>query len=135
MAHEALVFRQQHGLLHGGGNIGQRHPGQAPHFHVHAQGLQRRTAAVEQLRLRTAVGGLHLGRRQYRFSEDGASQQAAHGKDSTLHCATFTLAFGDSPNISGEYMASMRVAGRLKSPALFRRTVYSTLHVPFGTKA
>ncbi|MNK67125.1 hypothetical protein D3C87_864570 [compost metagenome] len=78
MLHETLVFRQQHGLLHGRRDIGQRHPWQAPHLHVHAQRLQRRAATVEQLRFRTAIGGLHLGGRQDHLGEDRAGQQAAH---------------------------------------------------------
>ena len=45
---------------------------------------------------------------------------------------TFTRALGSSPNISGAYMASTRLGGSAKSPALFRRTVYSILTVPLG---
>ena len=45
---------------------------------------------------------------------------------------TLILALGVSPNISGAYSASARVGGRANSPALFRRTVYSTLVVPAG---
>ena len=47
-------------------------------------------------------------------------------------CATFQRAFGSSPNISGAYKASARVGGSAKSPALFRRSVYSTTLVPLG---
>lgn len=42
---------------------------------------------------------------------------------------------GTSPNTSGAYIASTRVAGRAKSPALLRRTVYSTEKLPLGTRA
>ena len=42
-----------------------------------------------------------------------------------LHLDYFTLipAFGDSPNISGAYMASTLVCGSLNSPTLFKRIV------------
>ena len=45
---------------------------------------------------------------------------------------TVTGSFGISPNISGEYRASTRVVGRLNSPGLLTRKVYSTDHDPFG---
>ncbi len=38
-----------------------------------------------------------------------------------------------SPKTSGAYIASARTGGSLNSPALFRRTVYSTRHWPRGT--
>lgn len=42
---------------------------------------------------------------------------------------------GTSPKTSGAYIASTLVAGRAKSPALLRRTVYSTEKLPLGTRA
>src|SRR5262249_45358493 len=48
---------------------------------------------------------------------------------------TVNAALGAAPNISGLYMASTRVGGRLNCPALFSLTVYSTLHFPFGTNS
>ena len=48
------------------------------------------------------------------------------------HGFTTTGALGASPNISGAYMASIRVCGRPKVPGLLRRTVYSTWKRPFG---
>ena len=56
----------------------------------------------------------------------------AHCLPSTSHSP---LRFGISPNISGEYRASTLVGGRLNSPTLFKRTVYSTTHFPFGTNS
>ncbi len=43
--------------------------------------------------------------------------------DNSAAYSTMTFAFGASPKISGAYTASTRVAGRVNSPALFRRTV------------
>ena len=48
--------------------------------------------------------------------------------------ATVTEEFGKSPNISGAYIASTRVGGSSKRPALFSRKVYSTTQAPLGTK-
>ena len=39
------------------------------------------------------------------------------------HCVTSRATFGASPKISGAYIASTRVAGNWKVPALFRRIV------------
>src|SRR5471030_2879253 len=98
---------------------------------------------VQQLRVRRQIGGPHLLRRRHgRRADGGASQRHANDDTPDAHTAhtahaahqrTTTAAFGDRPNISGLYIASTRVGGRLNWPALFRRTVYSTLHFPFGT--
>ncbi len=48
---------------------------------------------------------------------------------------TRTRPWGAAPNISGAYSASTRLGGSAKSPALFRRTVYSTVTVPWGRYA
>ncbi len=136
---EALIFRLQHRRRQRRRDIVQRHPRQAPHRHVDAQRLNRLAMPVQQLRVRRAIRRPHLVERWCRV--DGAGQrqrqcqcqcQCGDDENCTLH---FTLigAFGIAPNISGLYIASTRVGGRLNWPGLFKRTVYSTLHLPFGT--
>ena len=67
----------------------------------------------------------------------GLAMRVPGSRDSSqrggFHGFTATLAFGISPNISGAYSASTRVAGRSKRPGLLRRTVYSIWKRPFGT--
>jgi len=48
------------------------------------------------------------------------------------HGATSMPGFGDSPKLSGAYIASTREGGSAKRPGLFRRTVYSTTCLPRG---
>jgi len=48
---------------------------------------------------------------------------------------TSNVAFGVSPKISGEYIASTRVAGKLKVPTLFKRTIYSVVQLPRQTRS
>lgn len=45
------------------------------------------------------------------------------GLPTPAYSATITLAFGASPNTSGAYIASTRVAGSENSPELFSRNV------------
>ena len=57
-----------------------------------------------------------------------------NGEDGSPQGLISSAAFGISPNISGAYIASTRVGGKPNLPTLFRRTVYSMLNLPFGTK-
>ena len=54
------------------------------------------------------------------------------GRAAQFHCATSTAAFGDSPKLSGAYIASTRVGGNANVPGLFSRTVYSITCLPRG---
>src|SRR6185436_3407913 len=67
------------------------------------------------------------------FEQVGNDSHDSHASH-VRHGLTVTAVFGNSPNISGAYIASTCVGGNSKRPALFRRTLYSTTHVPFGTK-
>ena len=103
--------------------------------------LQQLAVAVQQQRVGRPVCRPDLGKRgqgQRRPGQQG--QQSRHSgrhpcRDPTAchrPASTCIASLGDSPYISGAYMASTRVGGRPKRPTLFRRTVYSTWVLPLG---
>ena len=112
----------------------KRRPREPAHLGVDAHARHRDTVAVDDARIGDDVRRAHVvegGRpprsalRDRTASDDGASNR--------ITARTFHATFGISPNISGAYIASTRVAGRLNVPGLLRRTVYSVTNVPFGT--
>ena len=99
--------------------------------------------ATQQPRIRRAPLRADLGERDHGIGRhEEAGREARHERrdhtnpdpDAAFHGFTITEALGISPSISGAYIASTRVAGRSKRPELLRRTVYSTVNLPFGTK-
>ena len=93
----------------------------------------------ESLALSLSKGFDRLSLNRYLDFNGPDQYQVPHPPLADLYCrppyfcaATRTRAFGTSPNISGAYKASTRLGGKEKSPALFRRTVYSILTLPLG---
>jgi hypothetical protein len=147
---EALVLGGHQGGAQRGRHVGERHPGAATDRGIHAQVGNRNAPTIEQHGIGGHVGSAHLGerrplrRRVGRSAGPGwcaeeherarRSEHAAPGAEAPpTHGCTLQTALGTSPNISGAYIASTRVAGRLNAPGLLRRTVYSVTKRPFGT--
>src|SRR5262245_10931543 len=99
--------------------------------------------SVEEIRIGGRPLRTHVVERRYVLRKEepdcseqrGASESPQGFSQKPLHGAgpTTTASLGTSPSISGAYMASTRVAGSRNVPGLFKRTVYSTTHEPFGT--
>ena len=104
------------------------------HRRVGALALQHLAVAVEETGLGGRVRGLHLGEAgQSRRRQRAAPGQQHHQQRPASHLAsTFMGALGSSPNVSGAYIASMRVGGSANVPTLLSRTVYSVLKRPAG---
>ena len=153
---KALVFAEQQGQPKGVRHLVQRHPLALALLVLGAQALQRVPAGVLHQGFRSGVPCFDLVKpgqsvclaytAQHTTEHRAGQQQAAHtgGPQAALaggggchgwhqgRACTTQRGLGVRPNISGAYMASMRVGGKAKSPALFRRTVYSTLLLPLG---
>ena len=102
--------------------------------------------AIEQQEVRRAIARAHVGeggRGRHDAAQDqpepespeaeGERDADEHQRAGSHHGSTVSGRFGSSPNISGAYSASTRVAGSSKRPPWFRRTVYSTVKLPLGT--
>ena len=106
---------------------------------------ERDAMTVQQPRFRRHVGrtnaregrhapqrdGHHPQQEQCSTTQPAPPVQArgrAHG------APTSSARFGVAPNTSGAYMASTRVAGNWKRPALFKRTRYSSVCLPAGSQ-
>ena len=156
MLPETLVFGHHHRAQQDRRHRVEVDPFQHALAVIEAQALQHHVVAIEQHRLRTAVDRAHLGvarhlRGQHQGRDANAhacesdrdrargEQQPLPGKEMRASSCylpaaiTSIFATGSSPNTSGAYMASTRVAGISKWPALLRRTVYSIVNFPFGT--
>src|SRR6185312_11582915 len=135
---EPLVLRRDHRVLQSRRDAVERRPVQDAASLVDAQFVQRPTVAIEKHRVRAAIAsaGFLERRRPRRRRVNRERQRRGEGRARRKprpHGRTSTFALGSSPNISGEYMASTRVGGRPKFPALLNRTVYSTVKSPLGT--
>ena len=142
MLPEARVFAAYDCCDERGRDGRQRLPFEAPHFEVDARRIEYRAVAIEHERIRRREARAHgcevrrLCRpRDRQRRREKHRERAEQNADASRHClaSTTTVAFGDSPNISGAYIASTRVAGSRNWPGLLRRTVYSTTQLPFGT--
>ena len=137
---EAPVLRGDHRVLKRGGYPAQRRPIQHATTRIDPHLVQRLTISVEEQRVRPPMMRLNfIERRRTRSGppkdQDGGAKsekKSSPTKGMEYHGFTSTGARGISPNISGEYIASTRVAAS-EEPALLKRTVYSTVKEPFGT--
>src|SRR5262249_6195532 len=141
---EAPVLGGEHLLHQHGRHVGERDPVPAASRLVDADARQRLAVAVEQpgvrgapLRPRVRAGDHAVRGDEERSAERGGARRRGRREEERgpPHGPTSTSTFGISPNISGEYIASTRVAGRSNRPGLLRRTVYSTENFPFGTNS
>lgn len=146
---EAAVFAQDQRRTQRGRHLGERNPLAAPHGGIGTQALDHDAVTVEDQGVRRPEVALDLGegrhggsgrwlrqKRQQRPSREQRCKPqrtrqrppcAVQGRASTLK-----LAWGNSPNISGAYIASTRVGGRAKRPTVFSRRVYCSLNLPLG---
>src|SRR5262245_18921591 len=143
-----MVFALDNSSNERGGDLIERHPCEPTYAVVVTQRVEHEIVAIEQV----TFGGLpaRLDRCKFRYvrgwSQDEC-EDSQHGqpcdRERTAEpprgapghraASTVTAAFGNSPSISGAYIASTRVAGRSNVPGLLSRTVYSTVQRPFGT--
>ena len=150
---EASILAGHHGIQQCRRHVRQRHPGESSHPEIDPFAVQQAAMAIQQKRLGwpVAIADLIECRHRLRPAQPQRKQSQRHDRQQAQsnqraatpldHCAaadtglasTVNSGFGSSPNISGAYSASTRVAGSRNSPGLFRRTLYSTLHFPFGT--
>ena len=120
----------------------ERLPVEAPHVEIDARRVEHGAIAIEHESIgrREARANVREVRRLRRPRDRDRrrceqSERREQDADAPAHsfASTAIAAFGDSPNISGAYIASTRVAGSRNWPGLLRRTVYSTTQRPFGT--
>ena len=137
---EVAILATDDGTQEGRGDLLQRHPVQAAHGMADAHRAEHRTVAIQQPGIRWRVRGTHrcevrrLRRPAIQRGGCCQHQQSQAGEDA-LHGAasTVTAGMGSSPSISGAYIASTRVGGRLNVPGLSSRSVYSSVQRPLGT--
>ena len=124
-------------------DLGERHPGEAPHASCRRarvwSGAPWRSSSVTSDGRCAALTSANVGsacaaprRAAPRAQRGERARRERRARASAHHGATSTPAFGNSPKISGAYIASTRVGGSAKRPGLFRRTVYSTTCLPRG---
>ena len=131
---EPLVLGAQHRFDECRGHARERYPRKPSHPLVHAQLVDHLAVPIEQDRLARQVGALHvLERGDRRRGRRRHDQERRRDRGAPAHGATVSVALGCSANISGAYKASTRVGGSENVPGLLRRSVYSTVHLPFGT--
>ena len=143
---EAPVLGGEHRAPERRRDLVERRPGEPPAPRIGAHLLDHLAVAIEQQQIGGAIGRAHVGeggRGRHDAAQDQPEPEARpaegerdadeHQRARPRHGATSSGAFGSSPNISGAYSASTRVAGSSKRPPWFRRTVYSTVKLPFGT--
>ena len=114
----------------------QCHPLAAKAVEVEPVGFEDDAVAIEHPAIRGAPFGAHaVERRRDLRGLDRRREQHQGDCECSCHLGprTCSVWFGSSPNISGAYIASTRVAGMTKLPALLSRSVYSTRNDPFGT--
>ena len=145
---EPPVLGREHRAPERRRDLVERRPAEPPAPRIGAHLLDHLAAAVEQPEIRRAIGRAHVGECG-RWRHDAAQDQPEpetrpaegerdadeHQRARPRHGAISSGRFGSSPNISGAYSASTRVAGSSKRPPWFRRTVYSTVKLPLGTYA
>ena len=138
---EALVLDADDCGLQRWRDVFECDPVAAEAVEVEPVGFEHDTVAVEEHTVGRAPllahaierrrGRRRVGDRRERERQRSDCEQSGHRS----HRATRTsnASFGSSPNISGAYIASTRVVGSTKLPALLSRSVYSTRNDPFGT--
>ncbi len=142
MAQEAPIFVSDDGLAQARRYRGQRRPLAAPPARIGTPLVQQPAVAIEQPRFARRMRGLHVREarqrdrrrtRSARDQRDAEHERRPRAQRAASHGRTLSGAFGSSPYISGAYSASTRVGGSCSSPALLRRTLYSSVKPPFGT--
>ena len=151
---EAPVLAEDDRGQEGGRHLDERCPAEPAHRFVDADRLDRRAAPVDEGEVGRPMRRLHFDEARQRV-RGGRRREGGAGDDDRgprarepraapfvpgsvrqparrLHGATSIPALGDSPKLSGAYIASMRDGGSAKRPGLLRRTVYSTTCLPRG---
>ena len=143
---EAPILGREHRAPERRRDLIQWRPAEPPAPWIGAHLLDHLAVAIEQQEIRRAIARAHVGkcgRGRHGAAQDqpepesrpaeGERDADEHHRARPRHGATSSGRFGSSPNISGAYSASTRVAGSSKRPPWFRRTVYSTVKPPLGT--
>ena len=133
---ETLVFAEHQRRAQRRRHIGQGDPRPPAHREVGPLPMQHGAVTVQHQGFGWPVCGTHVGIPRFGRRLRGTQRQRKCQKRGTLWshfgASTVTGAFGDSPNISGAYIASTRDGGRAKLPALFSRIVYCIRTTPLG---
>src|SRR6188474_660630 len=136
---EALVLDADDRGLQRWRDVFECDPVVAEAVEVEPVGFEHDTVAVEEHAVGRAPLLAYVVERRRGRRRDGARRERERsdceqsGHRSHRATRTFNASFGSSPNISGAYIASTRVVGSTKLPALLSRSVYSTRNDPFGT--
>ena len=156
MIAEALVLRSNHRFDQHRGNVFQRHPGQPPRAEIDPLAVEQNAIAIEKpclarlpCRDNFIMSGKHWRdcdepqqqqghprerRNPHAPSPEPANPHSRVADDGDAHLiATVIGWFGTCARMSGEYIASTRVGGRLKLPVPLSRTAYSITNRPRGT--
>jgi len=138
------------GAHEGRENLFKRRPREPPHIHGWIALIQHFAVAVQQPRIRGNIRGAHFrkGGHMHRVQphSDGARRDPGSasaipnrrtncgiGSSTGAPARTTTGAFGDSPSISGAYIASYARRRQDERARILSRHVYSTLSDPLGT--